>query len=89
MPARNTSVLPMAVGLVRVKATISTSISVDGMVIDSSVTTPMIGAPASALARKATSDTSDTTATDTGLAMMPIWLAIDEAAIGRSGRMPF
>ena len=31
----------------------------------------------------------ETTATDTGLAMMPIWLAIEEAAIGRSGRMPF
>ena len=54
--------------------------------IDSSVTKPMTGAPSGALARKAT---SETTATDTGLAMMPIWLAIEAAAIGRSGRMPF
>ena len=65
---------------------ISTPTSVDGMVIDSRVTKSMIGAPAGALARKAT---SETTATETGLAMMPIWLAIDDAAIGRSGRMPF
>ena len=65
---------------------ISTPTSVDGIVTDSSVTKSMIGLPAGALARKAT---SDTTATETGLAMMPIWLAIDEAAIGRSGRMSF
>jgi hypothetical protein len=37
--------------------------------------------PAGALARKAT---SDTTATDTGLAMMPIWLAMEDA-----GHRPF
>ena len=64
----------------------STPASVAGMVIDStpmkSITCPSTGA----LARKAT---SDTTATDTGLARMPIWLAIDAAAIGRSGRMLF
>ena len=28
-------------------------------------------------------------ATETGLAMIPIWLAIELAAIGRSGRMSF
>ena len=42
--------------------------------------------PAGALARNAT---RDTTATDTGLAIIPIWLAIDAPAIGRSGRIPF
>ena len=29
----------------------------------------------------------DTTATDTGEAVMPIWAATEETAIGRSGRM--
>ena len=65
---------------------ISTPASVDGMLTDSSVTKSMIGAPSGAFARNAT---SETTATDTGLAMIPIWLAIDEAAIGRSGRISF
>jgi hypothetical protein len=65
---------------------ISTPARVDGMVIDSSVTKSMIGAPAGALARNAA---SETTATDTGLAMMPIWAPIVAAAIGRSGRMSF
>ncbi len=46
----------------------------------------MIGWPSGAFARNAT---SDTTATDTGLAMMPICAPIEEAAIGRSGRMSF
>jgi len=46
----------------------------------------MIRPPSGAFARNAT---SETTATDTGLAMIPIWLAIDDPAIGRSGRMPF
>jgi hypothetical protein len=65
---------------------ISTPASVDGMVTDSSVTKSITGAPAGALARNAA---SETTATDTGLAMMPIWAPIEEPAIGRSGRMPF
>jgi hypothetical protein len=62
----------------------STPTSVDGMVTDSTVTKSITGVPAGTLARKATSETM---ATDTGLAMMPIWLAMDEAAMGRSGRM--
>jgi hypothetical protein len=41
----------------------------------------MMGRRPAALARKAT---SDTTATETGLAMMPIWLAMDDA-----GHRPF
>ena len=56
------------------------------MVTEISLTKSIAGAPTGAFARNAT---SDTTATDTGLAMMPIWLAIDAPAIGRSGRMLF
>ena len=64
----------------------STPSSVEGMVIDSSMTKSITVPPTGAFARKAA---SDTTATETGLARMPIWLAIDAPAIGRSGRMPF
>ena len=65
---------------------ISTPASVDGIVIESSMMKSTTVPPTGALARNAA---SDTTATDTGLAMMPIWAPIDEAAIGRSGRMSF
>ena len=34
-------------------------------------------------------EASDTVATDTGEAVMPICAEVDETAIGRSGRMPF
>ena len=64
----------------------STPSSVEGMVTDSSVRKPMVCPSTGAFARKAA---SETTATDTGLARMPIWLAIDAPAIGRSGRMLF
>ena len=64
----------------------STPSRVEGMVIDSSVTKLITLPPTGALARNAA---SETTATDTGLARMPIWLAIDAPAIGRSGRMSF
>ena len=59
---------------------------VDGIVIESSATKSMTVPPTGALARNAA---SETTATETGLAMMPIWAPIDAAAIGRSGRMLF
>jgi hypothetical protein len=53
---------------------------------ESSVTKSITRPSTGALARKAA---SETIATDTGLAMMPIWLAMEAPAIGRSGRMSF
>jgi hypothetical protein len=64
----------------------STPASVDGMEIESSSMKPTVWPSIGALARKAA---SDTTATDPGLAMMPIWAPIELAAIGRSARMLF